>query len=284
MRYLESIDLVGEIKEEQFFGAQRLTCYDSFHPFGLFPGKGLSHIEFSDITIFYGGNGTGKSTLLNVIASKIGAERRSFFNKSNFWDEYIEYCEVDYENRAVQNKRIITSDDVFDYMLDVRAMNQNIDNGRIERFSDFAEYRHKPFRFESLDQLDELRKINMARSKSKSQYVRSTLTNNVREYSNGESAFMYFSNNIRENGIYILDEPENSLSPEKQIELIKFLEDSSRFFHCQFIISTHSPFILSMRNALIYDMDQVPVCQSKWTELKNVRMYYDFFKQHEDEF
>lgn len=79
-------------------------------------------------------------------------------------------------------------------------------------------------------------------------------------------------------------EPENSLSPEKQIELIKFLEDSSRFFHCQFIISTHSPFILSMRNALIYDMDHVPVCRSKWTKLKNVRMYYDFFKQHEDEF
>ena len=107
---------------------------------------------------------------------------------------------------------------------------------------------------------------------------------NVREHSNGESAFIYFSEKIQENGLYLLDEPENSLSPERQQELLRFLEDSARFFGCQFIIATHSPFLLSMRGARIYDLDEDPVEVKRWTELANVRAYYAFFKEHEREF
>lgn len=93
-----------------------------------------------------------------------------------------------------------------------------------------------------------------------------------------------FSEKIGENGLYLLDEPENSLSPERQQELLRFLEDSARFFGCQFIIATHSPFLLSIRGAKIYDMDEEPVDVKHWTELSNVRAYYEFFKQHEREF
>ena len=107
---------------------------------------------------------------------------------------------------------------------------------------------------------------------------------NVRGYSNGESAFIYFTEKIGEEGLYILDEPENSLSPELQIELIQFIEESARFFNCQFIISTHSPFLLSIKGAKIYDLDENPVDVKPWTELKNVRIYYDFFKKYENKF
>ena len=81
-----------------------------------------------------------------------------------------------------------------------------------------------------------------------------------------------------------MDEPENSLSPERQQELLRYLEDSARFFGCQFIIATHSPFLLSMKGAKIYDMDEDPADVKKWTQLSNVRAYYDFFKLHEKEF
>lgn len=107
---------------------------------------------------------------------------------------------------------------------------------------------------------------------------------NTREHSNGESAFLYFTDKIRENGLYLLDEPENSLSPDKQQELLEFLGNSARFFGCQFIIATHSPFLLSIRGAKIYDLDEEPVDVKKWTQLENVRKYYDFFKKHEAEF
>ena len=119
---------------------------------------------------------------------------------------------------------------------------------------------------------------------TQSRYVRENLAENIREHSNGESAFQYFSEKIQEDGLYLLDEPENSLSPARQQELVKFLEESVRFFGCQFIIATHSPFLLSMKGAKIYDLDADPVCERRWTELPNVRAYFDFFKKYENEF
>ena len=95
---------------------------------------------------------------------------------------------------------------------------------------------------------------------------------------------MYFTEKIKDNGLYILDEPENSLSPTRQMELTEYIENAARFFHCQFVISTHSPFLLSLRGAKIYDLDSDPVDVRRWTELENVRTYYDFFKKHEREF
>ena len=136
----------------------------------------------------------------------------------------------------------------------------------------------------SLDDYEQLKKVNLARRKTQSKYVRKNLMDNVREHSNGESAFLYFAEKIKESALYLLDEPENSLSPDRQQELLKFLEDSARFFGCQFIISTHSPFLLSMRGAKIYDLDEDPVDVKRWTELPNIRTYYEFFKRHEEEF
>lgn len=136
----------------------------------------------------------------------------------------------------------------------------------------------------TLADYEEMRRINRVIKKTQSKFVRGNLMDNVRQYSNGESAFRYFLEKIEENGLYVLDEPENSLSPQKQIELISIIEDSARFFGCQFIISTHSPFMLAMKGAKIYDLDEDPVVVKKWTELENVRSYYNFFKKHENEF
>ena len=107
---------------------------------------------------------------------------------------------------------------------------------------------------------------------------------NVQEQSNGESGLYYFTNSIKENSLYLLDEPENSLSASLQLKLKSFLEDSARFYHCQFIISTHSPFLLSMQGAKIYDLDSDPIDVKPWTQLENVKTYYSFFKSHEKEF
>ena len=124
-----------------------------------------------------------------------------------------------------------------------------------------------------------------ARHKTMSSFVRErVIAKDIQEQSNGESALMYFSSSIADNGLYILDEPENSMSASMQIKLAKFIEDSARFFNCQFIIATHSPFILEIKDAVIYDLDSTPVSQKTWSELENMRIYYDFFKSHAQEF
>ena len=235
MIYLEYFTFPDSDREFDLFLKQKRTCYDSFYPFQILSRHHLRRIDFEPVTILYGGNGSGKTTVLNVIGEKLRLARDSVFNKSNFFQDYLDAKYADFQMR-------------------------------------------------SMDDYERLKKVTKARRLTQSRYVRSELMDNIREYSNGESAFIYFSEKITENGLFLLDEPENSLSPARQQELVKFLEDSARFFGCQFVISTHSPFLLSMRGAKIYDLDEDPADVKRWTELENVRAYYTFFRDHCDEF
>lgn len=284
MIYLKSFTFPNADLEYDFILSIKRTCYDSYYPFKILSRNDLHRLDFDVVTILYGGNGSGKSTALNVIAEKTGITRDSIFNKSNFFPDYVNLCNMNEEDDIPEGSRIITSDDVFDYMLNIRNLNEGIDLKRDKIFDEYLDAKYSSFKMESLADYEQLKKVNNARRKTQSRYVRSQLVDNVREYSNGESAFLYFTEKIQDNGLYLLDEPENSLSPKRQLELVKFLEDSVRFFGCQFIISTHSPFLLAMRGARIYNLDENPVTVESWTELENVRSYYDFFKSHENEF
>ncbi len=284
MVYLNYFTFPNEDMEFNFFMGVKRTCYDSFYPFKVLSQHGLRRIDFEPITILYGGNGSGKSTALNVIAEKIGVSRDSIYNKSNFFPDYVNMCDIYVETDIPKNSMVITSDDVFDYILNIRSINEGIDIKREKLFEEYLESKYSRFQMKSMADYEQLKKVNTARSKTQSKFVRNRLMDNFREYSNGESAFIYFTEKIDENGLYILDEPENSLSPKRQMELMNFIEDSARFLRCQFIISTHSPFILAIKGAKIYDLDENPVDVKRWTELENVRTYYDFFKMHEKEF
>lgn len=284
MVYLSQFNFPDVEIEYDFLMGLKRTCYDSFYPFQILSKNKLRVLDFEPITILYGGNGSGKTTALNVIAEKLNLNRDTLYNRTNFFGNYTDMCSYQLDNSITSNSRIITSDDVFDFMLNLRTINEGINQKREDLFEEYLDAKYSKFQMKSLDDYEQLKKVNMARSKTQSKYIRSNLMGNVREYSNGESAFNYFADKIKDNGLYLLDEPENSLSPEKQQELLKFLEDSVRFFGCQFIIATHSPFILSFKGAKIYDMDEDPVDVKKWTELSNVLAYYEFFKKHEQDF
>lgn len=285
MVYLKSFNLLTENQEHFIMSyKEQRKIFNSYYPMGLFSQKRFEEIEFEPITIFYGGNGCGKSTLLNIISEKINSTRKSNLDKGTFFDLYVEDCQYEKIYEEPDEIKTITSDDIFDYLLDIRSINANV-NRRKEKLS--REYLEAKYSDEdtSLDNYERLKLSCEAKSKSMSKFVRDRLSNNnIIEQSNGESALMFWEKEIKENSIYILDEPENSLSAENQLKLKKFLEDSARFFNCQFIISTHSPFLLNLNGAVIYDLDSFPVEKKKWTELENIRLYYEFFKEHENEF
>lgn len=282
--YLSNFQFADELKEELFLNDIKRTCYNSFYPFGVLSMHHLHRLDFEPVTILYGGNGSGKSTALNVICEKLGLHRDTLYNRSSFYEDYLQMCEYEIEHQIPEQSCMITSDDVFDFMLNLRCINERIDTKREELFNDYLEAKYSKFTMKSLDDYERLKKVNLARSKTQSEYIRRNLMKNVREHSNGESAFLYFNDKIKENALYLLDEPENSLSSEKQIELQRFLVDSARFYGCQFIIATHSPFLLAMKGAKIYDLDEDPADVKKWTELGNVRAYYEFFREHQSEF
>ena len=283
MLYLSQFEFPDEEREMDFIFKQERTCYDTYYPFKVLSAHQLSVLNFEPITILYGGNGSGKTTALNVMAEKLGLERDTLYNRSAFFEDYTALCSYVTERLPSEESRIITSDDVFDFMLNLRSINQGIDQKREELFEEYKEMKYSRFQMKSLEDYEQLKKVTAARRKTQSKYVRGNLAENVKERSNGESAWLYFTNKIKENALYLLDEPENSLSPKKQQELVGFLEDSVRFFGCQLVIATHSPFFLALKDAKIYDMDAEKTSVRPWTKIENVRDYYDFFKAHERE-
>lgn len=234
--------------------------------------------------MFYGGNGSGKTTLINIISQKLNASKKSIINKGSYFDLYVKKCNYEFSFEQPNEIKLITSDDVFDYLLNIRSINANVNREKERLSQEYLKYKFNKTD-DSFNNYDELKTKYETNRKTMSTFVRERLgNNNIIEWSNGESALMFWEREINENSIYILDEPENSLSAENQIKLKKFIEDSVRFYNCQFIISTHSPFLLNLMDARIYDLDEHPVTTKKWTELSNVLIYYNFFKEHKDEF
>ena len=280
--------------EENYFTAPgnfkaKRTCYTTKYPFGLFRYRDLPEFYFTDITIFCGNNGSGKSSILNVIAEKLSLERNAPFNRSDFFEDYVDLC--DYQlNRAIpKESKIITSDGVFEKVLDIRRINDGIDSKRADLIDEYIAENSpnaEPNQLRGLDDYDRWKRVSDMRNRNRSQsrFLKENLMRNIQERSNGESALSYFVDSIQENALYLLDEPENSLSPQNQLQLKYFIEDSVRNFGCQFVISTHSPFLLSLKGAHIYNIDETPPTERRWTELDCVKVYHDFFIEETDKF
>lgn len=282
--YLDAFYFPGEEAESDFMFGLKTTYDQTVYPYGVLPKAGLNEIIFRPVTILYGGNGSGKSTALNVIAEKLHLQRGSAYNRSRFFQNYVDRCEARTDVSIPKRSRIITSDDVFDMMLDIRSINEGIDRRREELAEDYYALKREKFQLRSLDDLEHLHLVNQARSKTMSRFVAGESGKSLRERSNGENALMFFQGKIETDTLCLLDEPENSLSPENQLVLADFLAESVRYCGNQLVISTHSPFLLAFPGAKIIDLDNHARIVDSWTQLKNPRVYYDFFKKHAGEF
>lgn len=258
----------------------------SGYPFHIFLEKEFFNIEFDPITIFYGDNGSGKSTLLNIITETINKDkkvidRRKELVKSDYFDMYTAKCNYYLENNIPLGSKIIFSEDIFENILFKRIENQEKNNQRQELEKQYMQYKYNPINYSSLEDLS----ISVeTRNKTQSKFIKSRIEENAMEFSNGQTSLEFFDKELKEDSLYLLDEPENSLSPKFQIELIQLISELSRFFKCQFVIATHSPFLLSIPNAKIYDLDSIPVITKNWYELENMKIYYNFFKENKSKF
>ena len=254
----------------------------NIYPYNVFRGKYIEPFVFSPITVLYGNNGSGKSTILNIIAEKLNAKGLNFTGGEMF-QTYVDYCKYETSLEIPDEVKIIKSDDVFDYIYNVKRINNRGFNQREALLKEYFECKKTSIR--DINDYQSIKNEVDAKRLGPSGFIRGRMFDkDVFEQSNGESALMYFISEIKDNGIYLLDEPENSMSASMQLKLTKFLEESARFFNCQFIIATHSPFILGMNGATIYDLDSVPVSTKKWWELENMKIYYNFFKDNSEKF
>ena len=245
---------------------------DVAYPYSVLHPLQLKRIEFEPITIFYGSNGSGKSTLLNILARKINIDMHNGGNDGEYLQQIIDRCDVDYDwhNKVAvpPGSRFIRSEDVMHMIVRIRQKNEAIKN-HVKTTS--------PALYERffLGRPD----VSPGYVWNDDAWIFGALESFSNAQSNGELAYHYFENNIGMECMTLLDEPENSLSPKYQRNLADMITDYARFFKCQFVIATHSPFMLAIPGAKIYNLDMHPAKVCKWNELENMHIYMALFKR-----
>ncbi|MCI8362551.1 MAG: AAA family ATPase [Clostridia bacterium] len=255
----------------------------NIYPFNVLKDKEPDVFLFDNITVLYGNNGSGKSTILNIIAHKLnlkGKERHeapvpteySSFIDFETYSKLCEYVlgedEFGHKIRKIpENSRYLKSEEI---LYEIRKIQQDaVLQESIE--SNLVRER-------GLQEAKEFLKTD----EGEKQFARFQFAQD--KYSNGETTMQILEDNILPDALYLLDEPEVSLSPQNQVKLAEEINKMSRYLGVQFIIATHSPFMLGILNAKIYNLDTKDYKVQKWIELENVRYFYNFFKSRENEF
>lgn len=202
----------------------------------------------SPICFFAGENGTGKSTLLEAIAVHYGFGREG--GTRNFSNDTTE------SNHSVDAL--------------VRALRLSFDlrtgKGfflRAESFFNAASY---------LDEIDGGSGDILSSYGGRSLHTRS----------HGETFFTLLELKFQRNGLFLLDEPEAALSPQRQLAFLVLLHDVlMKYKDAQFIISTHSPVLLGYPKAQIVSFDDGPLHEIEYEETAPLQIVRQFVNQRE---
>lgn len=204
------------IHKRESFDSESLSKYPISLPI-------MNNINISidkPVFIISGDNGTGKSTLLEAIAHHCGFNIDGG-NRNHIYKDNINESTLLELNQLTKYLEF--------------TWKTKIGSGffmRAESFINFAKYI-------DLQAKENGRRLAYYHYGGKS----------LNEQSHGESFLSLFNNRFGEPGIYILDEPEAALSPEKILSFMNIIHDMEKEGTAQFIISTHSPILMAYPNA-----------------------------------
>ena len=252
------------------------------YPYSLLSSKELEHIEFAPITILYGNNGSGKSTVLNMIAERLDLRNKTLGNTNEYFRSCVRKCTFTFGADGIpEDSMMIRSEDIMHYIANIRKRNADIDKvvqGWLEKGVDKKQRGTLDAEMMVRRQFETL--YDAGGGDSFHDVMVNKLAERIDEESNGETAINYFKDRLFADNLYLLDEPENSMAPAFQQELANYICLLAYRLNCQFIIASHSPFMLSMQGARIYDLDHNPVWQREWYELENMKAYYQLFQKY----
>lgn len=236
-------------------------------PFDVPVIKQLDELEFkSPITFFVGENGSGKSTVLEAIAS--AASLPTIGSVESGRDETLEPIrELGNHLKWVWSKRIRTgffmrSEDFFGFTKRISSEIRYLE-GKLKE-----EKTHES----QSDYAHQLSKMGYA---SDYRALKDLYGDGLDAQSHGESYFKLFRARFRAGGLYLMDEPEAPLSPNRQLTLIAMLKQMIDQ-DAQFIIATHSPILLAYPNASIYNFTGGRIEEAQYETLEHVQITRDF--------
>ena len=220
----------------------RVESFDQY-PFSLPAIRSLDYIELHPkITFFVGENGSGKSTLLEAIAVSLGFNPEGGTRNFNFGTRQSHSRLNEYLRIAKGIKR--PSDGFF-----LRA----------ESFFNVAT---------EIERLDEEPAFGPP-------LINSYGGRSLHEQSHGESFLALIENRFRGKGLYILDEPEAALSPQRQLAVLSLIHDLV-LDKSQFIIATHSPLLMAYPDARIFRCSATGVEQIAYEDTEHFQVTRDF--------
>ena len=102
----------------------------------------------------------------------------------------------------------------------------------------------------------------------------------LHEQSHGEAFLALLCNRLQGDGVYLFDEPEAALSPQRQLSVLTLLHRLI-FHRSQLVIATHSPILLAYPGARIYHFSETGIAEVRYTETEHYQVTKDFLNHHE---
>lgn len=224
----------------------KLPSFDQY-PFSLPAVRTLEQIDFHPkVTFFVGENGSGKSTLLEAIAVSLGFNAEGGSKNFRFDTRRSHSVLNEYLRIAKGVKRPRTG-----FFL------------RAESFFNVAT---------EIERLDE--------GPGGPPIINSYGGRSLHEQSHGESFLALMLERFSGQGLYILDEPEAALSPQRQLAVLSRLHDLV-LDHSQFIIATHSPILMAYPDACIYQCGNNGLAQIAYQDTDHFKVTREFLSSPE---
>lgn len=200
------------------FDREKVDNFDKY-PFNIDIIKNFDEITFdSPVTFLVGENGVGKSTFIEALAISIGLNAEGGTQNFDFHTKDTHSSLAKYIKVAKygkpKTKFFLRAESFYNFQTEIQRL--------AEEDSFYSLY--------------------------------NAYGGNLHECSHGESFLKLIRNRFTDHGLYILDEPEAALSPQRQMSLLCLIDDLVKN-GSQFIIATHSPILISYINGKILDLN-----------------------------
>jgi len=222
---------------------EKVPSFDAY-PFSLPAIRSLDTLAFHPaVTFIVGENGSGKSTLLEAIAVSLGFNGEGGTKNFRFGTRAShsvlnEYVRIAKGVRRPRNGFFLRAESFFNVATEIERLDAGPGGPPI---------------------------------------IDSYGGRSLHEQSHGESFMALMANRFSADGIYVLDEPEAALSPQRQLEALRRIHDLAGD-GAQFIVATHSPILMAYPNATIYACSQNGLERVEYIDTEHYKIMHDFMK------
>lgn len=243
-------------------------------PFSL-PFFGNNYTFSSPVTLIVGENGSGKSTFLELLDEvlklyKINSKNLEHQELTKVLKEASSYVKCQFHLK--KPKGFFFSAEDFTSYIHYLIQERNASFEELKRID--KEYEHKSELSKSLARMPHARTIGEIDSLYEKDLLKS---------SHGEAYLDFFKSRIRENEVYLIDEPETPLSIQNQLALLSIIDEGVKRNN-QFIIATHSPIMMAIPYAEIYQIDESGMHINHYDKIESIILLKQFMNHPESFF